>query len=215
MAGAIALPLQDPHDWQLLEFSSIPANQVEFGDRGMRVLVRGSASPIVYPLDGISQVTRVSVTGELAGLLDVDPGRQGLPGEDDFSLKIGLVVAGDKRLNFLQRMVSADWIKTLYGLAPADTGIDRILFLNAVQDESRLGLERQHPLSDLIYERNVWLLDRSGPFELHYDLESPEDIVAVWLSIDGDDSGSNYSTLISNLSLQGPRKKSTQEAESD
>jgi hypothetical protein len=49
------------------------------------------------------------------------------------------------------------------------------------------------------------VLDRSGPFELHYDLESPRDVLAVWLSIDGDDSRSKYSTLISRLSLQGPQ----------
>lgn len=197
------LPLQDLDEWQLLEYANLPANQVESRDRGMLVSVDRSASPIVYPLDNISRVTRVSVTGELTGLLDIDPERQGQPGEDDFSLKVGLVIAGDKRLNFFQRLVSADWVKTLYDLAPADIGIDRILFLNAVQDESQLGLRRQHPLSDLIYERNVWVLDRSGPFELHYELESPRDIVAVWLSIDGDDTGSSYSTLISRLSLDG------------
>jgi hypothetical protein len=204
MAGAIALPVQDQGNWQLLEYSSLPANRVEFRDRGMLISVDQSASPIVYPLDEIRRVSRVSVAGELMNLLDVQAGRQGLPGEDDFSLRIGLVLAGDKRLNFAQRMVSAGWVKTLYGLAPEGVGIDRIVFLNAVQDESLLGRQRQHPLSDLMYERNVWVLDREGPFDLHYDLESPRDVVAIWLSIDGDDTGSKYSTLISSLSLQGP-----------
>lgn len=209
-ASAIALPLQDLDNWQLLEYSNLPSNHVEFGEQGMRVSVDRSASPIIYPLDGVSRITRVSVKGELTGLLDVDPGRQGKSGADDFSLKVGLVIAGDRRLNAFQRLVSAEWVKTLYGLAPPDIGIDRILFLNAVQDRSQLGLERQHPLSDLIYERNVWLLDRSGPFELHYDLESPREVVAVWLSIDGDDSRSSYSTLISHLSLDGAQAEPAQ-----
>jgi hypothetical protein len=93
----------------------------------------------------------------------------------------------------------------LYALAPEGSGIDRIVFLNAVQYRSQLGQQRQHPLSDLVYERNVWVLDRSGPFELHHELESPLDVVAVWLSIDGDDSRSTYSMLISSLTLEGPR----------
>ena len=215
LASAIALPLQDIDNWQLLEYSSLPSNQVEFRDRGMLVSVDRSAGPIVYPLDGVSRVTRVSVTGELSGLLDIDPARQGQAGEDDFSLRVGLVLAGDRRLGAFQRMLSADWVKTLYRLAPPDAGIDRILFLNAVQDESRLGLERQHPLSDLVYERNVWLLDRSGPFELHYELESPQQVVAVWISIDGDDSLSNYSTLISQLSLSGPQSDPGSDAASE
>jgi hypothetical protein len=213
MAGAIALPLQDQGNWQLLEYDSLPANRVEFLDRGMQVSVNQSASPIVYPLDVTTRVSRVSVSGELMNLLNVQPGSQGLAGGDDFSLKIGLVIAGDKRLNLMQRMVSAKWVRTLYGLAPEDAGIDRILFLNAVQHESNLGQQRQHPLSDLVYERNVWLLDRSGPFELHFDLELPQDVVALWLSIDGDDSRSSYSMLISSLTLEGspitpPKRKS-------
>lgn len=171
----------------------------------MLVSVNQSASPIVYPLDETKRVSRISVSGELKNLLNVQPGSQGLAGEDDFCLKIGLVIAGDKRLNYIQRMVSAEWVRTLYGLAPEDAGIDRIVFLNAVQHESQVGQQRQHPLSDLIYERNVWLLDRSGSFELNYELAVPHDVVAVWLSIDGDDSRSNYSMLISRLTLEGPQ----------
>lgn len=205
MAGAVVLPLQDQENWQLLEYGGIPANQVEFREAGMLVSVNQSAGPIVYPLEQSMRVSRISVSGELKNLLNVRPGSQGLADEDDFSLKVGLVIAGDKRLNFIQRMVSADWAKTLYGLAPEDAGIDRIVFLNAVQYETQLGQRRQHPLSDLIHERNVWLLDRSGPFELNYELAVAHDVLAVWLSIDGDDSRSNYSTLISNLTLEGPR----------
>lgn len=205
MAGAIALPLQQQGNWQLLEYSNLPANQVEFGKTGMRVSVNQSASPIVYPLEGSRQVSRVTVSGELANLLNVRPGSQGLEGEDDFSLKLGLVIAGDKRLNFLQRMLSADWVRTLYDLAPEGVGIDRIVFLNAVQHQSQLGQQRQHPLSELVYEHNVWLIDRSGPFELQHEFENPQNVLAVWLSIDGDDSRSSYSTLISSLRLEGPR----------
>ena len=201
LAGAIALPLQDAGNWQLLEYSGLPANRVEFGDDGMRVSVDRSASPIVYPLDGVRRVSRVSIAGELSALLAVDADRQGQQGEDDFSLKVGLVLAGDKRLNVFQRMVSADWVKTLYDLAPPEAGIDRILFLNAVQGAKLLGQQRQHPLSELIYERNVWVLDQAGPFDLQYELGSPQDVVALWLSIDGDDSQSAFSLQINQLLL--------------
>jgi len=204
LAGAIVLPLQDQGNWQLLEYSNLPANQVEFLDRGMLVSVNQSASPIVYPLDEPTRVSRISVSGELTNLLNVGPGSQGLAGEDDFSLKVGLVVAGDRRLNFMQRMISPGWVRALHALAPEGSGIDRIVFLTAVQHQSQLGQQRQHPLSDLIYERNVWVLDRSGPFELHHELDSPLDVVGVWLSIDGDDSRSTYSVLISSLTLEGP-----------
>ena len=212
LAGAIALPLHEQGNWQLLEYGKLPANEVSFGERGMRVSVNGSASPLLYPRQGVSRVARISVAGELDELLNVRAGSQGGEGEDDFCLKVGLVLAGDRRLGFFERLVSADWVKTLHDLAPAGAGIDRILFLNAVQHASQLGQRRRHPLSELIYERNVWLIDRSGPFELHYELETPRDVVAVWVSIDGDDSRSSYSTLIRELTLQGPPSGSADEA---
>ena len=201
LAGVIALPLQQQDRWQVLEYSGLPANGVVFDARGMSVSVSRSASPIIYPLPGSRPVHAVEVSGELSDLLKLEEKVQGQTGADDFSLKMGLVLGGDKTLNFFQRLASPDWIRTLYALAPKGSGIDHILFLNAVQDEQLLGDQRQHPLSPLILERNVWLLDRSGPFELSYELETPRDVVAVWISIDGDDSGSEFSVLIRNLLL--------------
>ena len=99
--------------------------------------------------------------------------------------------------------MSARWIKTLFDLAPKGTGIDRIQFLNAVQYPDLLGRQRQHPLSELIHENNVWLLDAPGDFNLEYRLEQPLEVIAVWLSIDGDDSRSQYTTLIRRLELEG------------
>lgn len=203
LAGAIALPLQQTDNWQLLEYNRLDANEVTFTREGMKVEVDQSASPIIYPLDGPKTVTRVSVTGNLSNLLDVTPDVQGQKDHDDFSLKIGLVVAGEKTLNPVQKLFSAKWIKTLFDLAPEGTGVDRIYFLNAVQHENLLGQQRQHPLSDLIYENNVWLLDTSGDFSLDYRLESPQKIIAIWLSIDGDDTKSRYTTTINSLVLDG------------
>ena len=201
MAGVVALPLHQVDEWQVLEYNGLRANQVDFGASGMSVKVDRSASPIIYPLPQARRVSRVQVRGFLSDLLQLGPGSQGGEGGDDYSLKIGLVVEGDKSLNPLQKLVSAKWIKTLFDLAPKGGGIDRIEFLNAVQYPELLGKRRQHPLSDLIYEDNVWLLDRPGQFKLEHELAQPLDVVAVWVSIDGDDSRSRYTTLISHLAL--------------
>lgn len=202
LASVMVLPLQQQERWQLLEYDNLPPNRVEFGARGMRVRVEASASPIIYPLPEPGSIRGVSISGELDGLLDLSPGTQGQPGADDFSLKLGLVLSGDRSLNFFQRLVSPAWVRRLHDLAPAGGGIDRVLFLNAVQDRSQLQRERQHPLSELIHERNVWLLDRSGSFDFEYEFDQPAEVVAVWLSLDGDDSGSRYSVLIDDLRLR-------------
>ena len=202
LAGVFALPLQQAEDWQLLEYNRLKANQVIFTREGMMVTVDRSASPIIYPLDSAKTVTGVAVTGNLSNLLNVAADTQGEPVSDDFSLKVGLVIAGDKTLNPLQRMFSAKWIKTLFDLAPEGAGVDKIYFLNAVQHSNLLGQQRQHPLSELIHENNVWLLDKPGTFSLNYQLENPQRVIAIWLSIDGDDTRSRYMTTINSLVLE-------------
>ena len=202
LAGVIVLPLQLPDGWQLLEYSNLPPHRVEFGEAGMKVAVDASASPIIYPLEAPVAVSRVVVSGRLEGLLDLPASPQGEAGADDFSLRVGLVLAGERRLNFLERMLSPRWVRRLHELAPAGGGIDRVLFLNAVQDRRRLGLARVHPLSPLVHERNVWLLEQSGDFGLRYDFEAPLEVVALWLSLDGDDSRSRYVVLLEELCLE-------------
>ncbi|MDH3631181.1 MAG: hypothetical protein OER98_08685 [Gammaproteobacteria bacterium] len=202
LAGAIALPVQYGSDWQLLKYSRLEANEVNFSRQGMAVKVDQSASPIIYPFDSPKTVTRVEVSGNLSNLLDL-PSTQGQKGSDDFSLKIGLVISGDKTLNAFQRLFSAKWIRKLFDLAPEGTGVEKIYFLNAVQDESLLGRQRQHPQSELIFENNVWLLDESGDFSLIHDLQDPQQVIAIWLSIDGDDTRSSYTTTIKSLLLKG------------
>ena len=201
-AAAFAVPLQQMDDWQLLQYGGIAPNQVSFAQQGMTVKVMGSASPIIYPLDEARLVRRIEVTGTLYELLTLDAEKQGLKDNDDFSLKIGLVVAGDKTLNGMQKLFTADWVRRLFALAPEGGGIDSIYFLNAVQASTRLGQQRQHPLSDLIFENNVWLLDKPGDFAMAHTLDKPRKVIAIWLSIDGDDSRSNYSTLIKSLHLE-------------
>ncbi|MDH3220300.1 MAG: hypothetical protein OEO19_12270 [Gammaproteobacteria bacterium] len=202
LAGVIALPLHQPGAWQVLQYSSIKPNEVSFTERGMQVSVDGSASPVIFPLHEPIGIRKVEVKGRLSNLLALSEESQGLEGGDDYCLKVGLVIAGDKTLNAFQRMFSARWVKTLFELAPAGTGIDRIQFLNAVQSEALLGRRRQHPLAQIIHEENVWLLDRAGDFELSHTLGRPERVIAIWLSIDGDDSASKYTTLITSLVLE-------------
>lgn len=204
VAGVIALPLQNPAGWQLLEYRELPANVVEFGAAGMAVRVAASASPIIYPLQRPTTIERIEISGYLDRLLALAPGAQGSREADDYALKLGLVVAGDKTLNPVQRLFSAGWIKTLYSLAPEGTGIDRIEFLNAVQYPVLLGARRQHPLSELIFENNVWLIDSPGNFDLSHRLDEPLEVIAIWLSIDGDDSDSRYTNLIRDLRLHAP-----------
>ena len=116
-------------------------------------------------------------------------------------LKIGLVESGDKTLGWIQRRMAADWVKQLHDMAPQGYGIERIHFLSTTQEPNGLGKARQHPLSELLYETRVTHLSQSGPFEMRHRLAEPTEVLGVWLSIDGDDTGSQFEVEIDSITL--------------
>ncbi|MCB0422601.1 MAG: hypothetical protein KDD61_16485, partial [Bdellovibrionales bacterium] len=83
-------------------------------------------------------------------------------------------------------------------------GIDKIYFFNLVDQEALKGSERQHPLSEYIHEKNVWFQNEEGPFEFTHTLNKPLKILAIWISIDGDDTKSSFETSLSEIKLETP-----------
>lgn len=196
------VPLQQADGWQQLTFNGIKANQVSFGEQGMRVDVNQSASPLIYPFAEALNAEEISATLEFTGDVRLDGKLQGDKGADDFAFRLGLVVAGDRRLNFLQRSIAAGWIKTLYGMAADGTGIRNIEFYNIYSDKRLAGNSREHPLSDLMVEHFITERPENGELELTFKPELSSPVLALWISIDGDDTKSSYSVLLKNLSLK-------------
>jgi len=116
-------------------------------------MVDRSAMPVIYPLPDRARVTGVRARGRIEGMLRVPPGRQGQEKFDDYAFRVGLVEPGERTLNFVQRRVAARWVRKLFELAPRGSGISRIYFFNVGAERTQIGRERQHPLSDLIWER--------------------------------------------------------------
>lgn len=201
MAGVFALPVHQMTDWQVLEYSNLKPNQVTFSDSGMTVSVNHSASPIIYPFPETRTIRQIELEGSISNLIELSGGIQGNKGNDDFSLKVGLVVKGDKTLGSLQRMFSPKWVKTLFDLAPAGTGLDHIHFLSAVQFPELVGKHSSTQDSDLFYDEYIWLIDKPGEFKLKHQLEESLSVIAIWISIDGDDSQSKYTTVINKITV--------------
>lgn len=197
------VPLQSAEGWQVLTFSGIQANQVSFGDGGLMISVNASASPVIYPLPGSVTVNEVSLQAEIDGYLELDGGNQGEKNFDDFVFRLGLVHAGEKRLNFLQRSIAPDWIKRLYALAPESAGISHIEFYNVYSDRQLAGKSRIHPRSDLMLENFIRARPAdSNQISMRFKPESNKPVLAIWLSIDGDDTQSSYQVLLKNLRLR-------------
>ncbi len=201
-AAATEIPVSDLQRWTSLSFSSIPANTVSVEDGNLHISVNKSASPLVYKLDEPLAVMSLAVKARWSGKLNIPQGAvQGEAGADDFILKLGIVEAGDRTLNWLQRRIAANWIQQLFKLAPKGTGIERINFLSTTQQQKLLGSRRTHPLDDLLYETRVTYLESPGEFEMVYQFEEPVVVLGLWISSDGDDTGSSFDLTIDRITL--------------
>ena len=98
-------------------------------------------------------------------------------------------------------MFAPEWIQRLYTLARPNQGIDEVRFFNIGADPDGIGQRRVHPLNDLFEEEVVTVLRADGTFELDVPLVPPAETVAVWLSSDGDDSGSVFTVLVERITL--------------
>lgn len=202
-SNSIVLPLGEQATWQVLQYRSLPPHRIRFSSAGLEMAVDGSAMPLIYPLPRRLQVSTIRVKGRVDGALRIPPARQGEEKFDDYVFRIGLVEPGERTLNFVQRQLAAAWVRKLFELAPKGTGISKIHFLNVGADKTHIGRERQHPLSDLILEKVVAVPHADGRLDFAYALDRPLDTIAVWLSSDGDDSGSKFTVLVEQIELQG------------
>ena len=201
--AAKQVPLElDAKQWQILEYSNIPANRVSQDKYGIRIDVQASASPLIYIFDQPQSIQSISVSGTI-GLLPMIPegAQQGDRGADDFPFRLGLVLEGDRNLDLVQRLIASEWIKTLFRLAPEGSGIDHIRFLNLSNPEPVGWQHRVHPDSKgLFIESIVGQADSNMDFNLNHTLDMPYNVLALWISSDGDDTGSSYSLTLNSVS---------------
>ncbi len=90
------LPASHPESWHLLSYSGIPSNRVNFIESGMQIIVQGSASPIIYPLQKPAVLKEISLDLAINGEINLQGKEQGTRGADDFLFRLGIVYEGKK-----------------------------------------------------------------------------------------------------------------------
>jgi hypothetical protein len=125
---------------------------------------------------------------------------------EDSLFRMGLVAKGDKRLGWLQKKIAADWVLKLFDLASKDEGLDKIYFFNLDSSVANVGKKRIHPSSDLIHEEIVQSFDGKTPHISFQASFEPITTLALWLSTDGDQTGSKFEVKIKKITLESPTK---------
>lgn len=205
-ANAISLPNKisfQEDSWISLNFRGIPQHSITYSPQKMTIEVRSSASPLIYSLESFPSLSQISVKGRVSQLVKVSPSeKQGDENLDDFNLRVGLVLLGENTLRWYQRATAPGWVKQMFDLAPSGQGIDHIYFLNAVLSPQKLNQTRTHPLSEYIREENAWLMNQTGEFSYTHSFETPQKIGALWISVDGDDTQSDFDLDFTEISYR-------------
>ncbi len=201
--AALVIPTTNLSEWKIEQYSSVPKNEITTSAKGLLIRVNGSAGPLIYPLKEKRKISGFKVSGEFLGLPKLtNSSLQGEKGFDDYPLRLGFVIPGEKRLSGLKKMFAAQWVKSLYEQVQDETGLDSIRFFNVTQNSKQVGQKRVHPASDLFQEEFFAEVKRPGAFTYELKFKQPIETVAVWISIDGDDTKSVFEVLISSLELQ-------------
>lgn len=183
--------------WQVLSYNKILSNEVKFENLTLKVKVLKSAGPIVYQLPEVKNAVGFKLKGKLIGSKKIES----TAFDEDSVLRVGMVASGKKTLSGVKKLFAADWVKKLFALAAPNTGLDKIYFYNVTNRSQLLDKSRQHPKSDLIFETISKHVENPGSFEMDIVFKQTLPVAAIWLSIDGDDTSSQYEVEISSLSL--------------
>lgn len=185
--------------WLRLSYSKIPPTEYKFSETKLSIHVNKSASPFLYPFEKPAKLKNLRVKGVLLKVPIMKPGK------DDFVLRVGPAVEGQKQLNALQRIFAPKWITELDNLARSQERKLGHLELSVVGQKSTPSnwKQRLHPDTDLIKEEVALEIDGIGPFELQRGYsESLPPSLGLWLGSDGDNSDAQFSLRIDELMLQ-------------
>ncbi len=192
----VSVPI-DQQKWLSLSYKNIPPNTVTFSKAAIGISVNSSAGPLVHKLAKSTVVNRFSLKGSYSGEKKIE--NEGF--DEDSVLRVGLVAEGVNTLSGIKRMFAPEWIKTLFSLASDGQGLDKIYFYSITNRKSMVGKHRIHPSSQFISESIEKLATAPGDFEFNVVLSKPIDVLALWISVDGDDTKSKFLTTISHITL--------------
>ena len=196
------LPLKQTSGWQFLKYRKIPPDTFHCTSAGLVIGVTNSAAPAVFPLTNELRVIELRVRGKISGSLEVPPDKQGEKGFDDYTLRVGLVEPGPRTLSWWEKMTAADWVKKLFALAPPGMGIGKIHFFNVGTDPAQLGRNRMYSSDDLMEQTVVAVPDADGRFAFTNRFAAPLNVLAVWISSDGDDTHSSFAVTLNRVELE-------------
>jgi hypothetical protein len=197
----IVIPL-NPTEWFQIPYGNIPTHHLSF-ENGLSIDVNNSASALIYRLERPVKMKKIHLDLEQIGSISYGENKVGEKKGDDFPFRLGLVVAGDKKLSWGQSLLAPSWVKELYKLAHDHDGLEKVYYF-VVAQQSPLYTKRIHPLSELLEEEIIGEIN-NGIFNQEIILSkemSEKKVIALWVSSDGDDTHSKFKIIVKKINLE-------------
>lgn len=196
-ASALAIDM-NPADFALVTFDKIPATRYERSGDALKMTVERSSSFLLKPFDAARQVSSVTFEWQAEGELKLkDAETEKTKAGDDGYLKICLLVAGKAPL---VPFFASAWVKVARDAMKLPA--DRLECLIA-GTKAKIGEKWPSPYDDSIELVAVdGASDGKGWRRVDARLETPLDVVGVWIMADGDDTQSSFTTRLRDLTLR-------------
>lgn len=188
--------------WTKLKYPNIKQNGVEFNKQSMTIIVDKSSSPLIYPFQKPKQLREIEIDADIIGTLKLDNNKlQGVKGNNDFTLRIGLVYQGDKKLGFFKRKLAPAWVKTLFSLIPNNIGVSHVRFFNVFQDK-RLENDKPYKKKPKFFFHSYDIDQKKGRIKAKIKIPSNKNILGLWINSDGEDTKSKFKVKINKFILK-------------
>lgn len=197
VASALAVDM-NPADFTPIKFDGIPPTVYERSGDALKMTVEKSASFLLRPFDAERLVASVSFDWQSQGELKAkDVAAEKTKAGDDARLKICLLVAGKAPL---VPFFASAWVKAVRDAMKLSA--DRLECL-VTGSKAKVGERWPSPYDDSIELTVVdGPSDGNGWRRVDAKLDQPLKVVGLWIMADGDDTGSEFTTRLRDLTLR-------------
>lgn len=200
---AISVPLDVGNDgWQAVVFGTKAATEYSYLQSNkspeskvdtLVVSSKSSSGAQVFYFDAPKKVLEVFAQGKVVKGQDI------ATEVDDAFLRWGVVYAGDRRLNWLERRFASDWIVELDAIAKKIGNgfghLELAVFKGSTCREDMQLSQR----SDYVFEVCKGVKNDDGAFEVQHILQESKMALGLWLSADADNGATEHEVHLTHL----------------
>lgn len=197
-ATPVEVVLLQEDNFEHLQFKRIKPNNHVFDNDELKIEVDDSSSFLMLPFATVKKINKVSFEWRSEGLPRVvDAAHESTKLGDDAVIKIGMLLKADES-SF--NPFAPSWLKRVNELLsfPSENMVYLVANAKHVAGEQWLNAYNDRVL--MVSINSVKSLD--GWQQASYQFERPQEVVALWIMSDGDNTDAKFTSYIKNIQFE-------------